>query len=125
MSSSSGACFLLAALAPLDLDHMKTVGCRRLILIGLILFPRPVAIAQGPVSLFDGQSCAGWEGDTGQTWRIEAGSFTAGSPEKAAPRNEFLATTREFTNFDLRLKFKIQGTEALNAGVQFRTKRFP
>ena len=84
-----------------------------------------VCFAQSGVPLFDGRTFTGWEGDTNHTWRIEAGTITAGSLDQAAPRNEFLATTREFTNFELRVKFKIQGTEALNAGVQFRTQRIP
>jgi hypothetical protein len=84
-----------------------------------------VCFAQSAVPLFDGRTFTGWEGDTNHTWRIEAGTITAGSLDQAAARNEFLATTREFTNFELRVKFKIQGTEALNAGVQFRTQRIP
>jgi hypothetical protein len=77
------------------------------------------------VPLFDGKSFAGWEGDTTNTWRIEVGAITAGSLQERAPRNEFLATTREYENFDLRLKFKITGSTNVNAGVQIRTKRIP
>ncbi len=101
--------------------RMPPAAGSRLILIALLL----PAFAQGQSPLFDGKSFAGWEGDTNQTWRIEAGTITAGSPDQPAPRNEFLATIREFGNFDLRLQFKIQGTAALNAGVQFRSKRIP
>lgn len=79
-----------------------------------------------PVRLFDGQSFAGWDGDTEKTWRIEEGAFVAGSLEETVPRNEFLATRREYSNFDLRLKYKLVGTEGfVNGGVQFRTKRIP
>jgi hypothetical protein len=105
--------------------RLRDAGFLKHVLSGLVIFPHTFAIAQGPAPLFDGRTFAGWEGEISQTWRIEAGAITAGSLDKAAPRNEFLATTREFTNFDLRVKFKIQGTEALNAGVQFRTKRIP
>lgn len=76
-------------------------------------------------SLFDGKSFSGWEGDTAQTWRIENGTITAGSLQKVAPRNEFLTTKKRYKNFDLSLKFKIVGTEKVNAGVQFRTERIP
>jgi hypothetical protein len=78
-----------------------------------------------PVSLFDGKTFQGWEGDTKGTWRIENGAITAGSPDKAVPRNEFLSTKQRFENFDLRLKFKITGDKHVNAGVQFRTERIP
>ena len=40
-------------------------------------------------------------------------------------RNEFLCTTRTYGDFELRLKFKLLGGDAANAGVQFRTKRIP
>jgi len=78
-----------------------------------------------PVSLFDGKTFQGWEGDTKTTWRIENGTITAGSPDKAVPRNEFLSTKQRFENFDLRLKFRITGDKHVNAGVQFRTERIP
>jgi len=94
-------------------------------LVVCLLIPPAACGAQFAVPLFDGRTFKGWEGDTNGTWRIEAGAITAGSPDRATPRNEFLATTREFVNFELRLKFKIEGTTALNAGVQFRSKRIP
>ncbi|MFN7138775.1 MAG: DUF1080 domain-containing protein, partial [Limisphaerales bacterium] len=40
------------------------------------------------------------------------------------PRNEFLCTTRNYTNFVLNLKFKLVG-KGCNSGVQIRTKRIP
>ena len=75
--------------------------------------------------IFDGESFAGWEGDTDKTWRIEDGTITVGSHDVPAPHNDFLATTKEFKNFELRLKFKVTGDQDVNAGVQFRTKRIP
>jgi len=75
--------------------------------------------------IFDGKSFDGWEGDTQKTWRIENGAIVAGSKTTAAPRNEFLTTTEAYEDFDLSLKFKIDGEKNVNAGVQFRTKRIP
>lgn len=77
-----------------------------------------------PVSLFDGKSFAGWEGDTTKTWRIEDGAFVGGSLAEKVPHNEFLATAKSYGNFELRLKFKLTGTEGMiNGGVQFRSQR--
>ena len=76
------------------------------------------------VSIFDGKSFQGWEGDTNKTFRIVDGAIVGGSLKEKVPRNEFLCTTRPYTNFILRLKFKLAG-EGANAGVQFRTKRIP
>jgi hypothetical protein len=75
--------------------------------------------------LFDGKTFTGWEGDTNKTWRIEAGAFVGGNLAAPVPRNEFLCTTRSYTNFVLRLKFKLLGGPQANAGVQVRTRRIP
>jgi hypothetical protein len=79
-----------------------------------------------PGPLFDGKIFEGWEGDTAKTWRIVAGALVGGSLAEKVPHNEFLATKKSFTNFDLRLKFKLVGSEGMvNGGVQFRSKRIP
>src|SRR6266853_242649 len=77
-----------------------------------------------PVPLFDGKTFDGWEGDTAKTWRIEDGAIVGGTLAEKVPHNEFLATTKSFGNFELRLKFKLIGTEGfINGGVQFRSQR--
>lgn len=81
--------------------------------------PRPSASA----SLFDGRTFTGWEGDL-KMFRIEDGAIVGGTMRAKIPRNEFLCTRREYTNFVLRLKFKVLG-EGANAGVQIRSKRIP
>lgn len=76
--------------------------------------------------IFDGRTFAGWDGDTNVTWRIEDGAFVGGSLTETVPHNEFLATTASYTNFVLRLQFKLVGTEGfINAGVQVRSQRIP
>jgi hypothetical protein len=80
--------------------------------------------AQKPVSLFDGRTLTGWEGDTKTTWRIQDGAIVGGSLSTQVPRNEFLTTTRSFGDFVLRVKFKLVGTEGfVNGGVQIRSQR--
>jgi hypothetical protein len=79
-----------------------------------------------PVRLFDGKSFAGWDGDTNRTWQVRSGALVGGSLKDTVPRNEFLASTQSYTNFVLRLKFKLVGTEGfVNAGVQIRSQRVP
>lgn len=73
--------------------------------------------------LFDGKSFAGWEGNL-KMFRIEGGAIVGGTLAEKIPHNEFLCTTKEYGDFELRLKFKVVG-EGVNAGVQFRTKRIP
>jgi hypothetical protein len=76
-----------------------------------------------PVSLFDGKTFKGWQGDTIHTWRIEDGAIIGGSLVNEVPHNEFLSTNKSYGNFILRLKFKLAGTGFVNAGVQLRSQR--
>jgi putative heme-binding domain-containing protein len=98
------------------------------ILVALVVAGTAAAQPRRARALFNGKDLAGWEGDTKQVWRVEDGAITAGSLERALPHNEYLATTREFEDFDLRLKYQVTTTEVehkgcLNGGVQFRSKR--
>ena len=87
----------------------------------LILSPSLVFAA--PVSLFDGKSFDGWEGNTETVWRIQDGVIVGGSL-LGNPQNEFLASTKSYKNFHLRFDYKIVGTEGfVNGGMQFRSKR--
>lgn len=76
-------------------------------------------------ALFDGKTLAGWEGNL-DWFRVEDGAIVAGSLKKAAPRNEFLCTTKAYGDFELRLKVKLLGDPAqANAGIQLRSRRIP
>jgi hypothetical protein len=79
--------------------------------------------ARNRQSLFDGKSFSGWEGDTKKTWRIEKGALVGGSLTETVPHNDFLTTSRELKNFDLRLKVKLEGTGFVNGGIQLRSQR--
>lgn len=76
-------------------------------------------------TLFDAKTFTGWEGDTTKTFRIQDGCVVGGSLSSPVPRNEFLCTTRNYTNFVLRVEFKLLGGPKANAGIQIRTKRIP
>jgi hypothetical protein len=77
------------------------------------------------VRLFDGKSFSGWEGNL-NLFRIADGAIVGGSLQEPIARNEFLCTTREYSDFVLRLKVKLVGDPAkANAGIQFRTRRIP
>ncbi|MCH2374588.1 MAG: DUF1080 domain-containing protein, partial [Planctomycetes bacterium] len=78
-------------------------------------------VIAAPTSLFDGKSFSGWEGPK-EFFRIESGAIVGGSLERRIPKNQFLATTRAYANFDLRLQFKVIGKD-INAGVQVRSRR--
>ena len=100
---------------------MPRLGC---VLAAMLLVAVHTHAAE-TVSLFDGKTFAGWNGDTEHTWRIERGMIVAGSPETPAPRNEFLATDVEYDDFVLRLEYRVDCTKSCNAGIQFRSQRVP
>jgi 3-keto-disaccharide hydrolase len=83
------------------------------------------ACQRGAKRLFDGKSFNGWEGDL-KLFRIEDGAIAGGSLKESLAHNEFLCTTEEYDDFELRLKVKLIGDPAsANAGIQFRSKRIP
>ena len=76
------------------------------------------------VSLFDGTTLAGWEGDP-KLWRVEDGCLTGGSLTEQVRENVFLATVKEYGDFIVRLKIKLTGTGFVNSGFQIRSQRVP
>jgi hypothetical protein len=78
-----------------------------------------------PIPIFDGKTLAGWEGDA-NFWRVEDGAIVAGRLDHKQPHNDFLATKRQFGNFELRLQYKVEGSNGfVNGGVQFWSQRVP
>ena len=79
-----------------------------------------------PVAIFDGKTFEGWEGDL-KIFRIDIddGAIVGGSLKNKIARNEFLCTKKVYGDFELRLKVKLLGGDAANAGIQFRTRRIP
>lgn len=76
---------------------------------------------EGFVSLFNGKNLDGWEGDM-KLWKAVDGSLVGDSP--GIKQNEFLATKKTFSDFELRLEFKLHKGVG-NSGVQFRSTRDP
>ena len=71
--------------------------------------------------LLDGTSLLGWEGNA-YWFRVEDKSVVAGRLTEKIPHNEFLCTTQNYDDFELRFEAKLVG-EGQNAGVQFRSER--
>jgi Domain of Unknown Function (DUF1080) len=104
--------------------HRKFILFIPVVLLALLLAPAG-AYQSGAKRLFDGKSFEGWEGNL-SLFRIEDGAITGGTLKENIARNEFLCTTEEYDDFELRLKVKLIGDPArANAGIQFRSKRIP
>ena len=97
------------------------------LLIAVTLSYIPFSNAQHPkkmVKLFDGKTFKGWEGDLNRTWTIEDGAILGGNGQDMVPHNQFIKTEAEYSNYSLKLKFKLTGTEGfVNGGVQFHSQR--
>jgi hypothetical protein len=91
------------------------------------LFALVCQVHAAPVPLFDGKTFDGWEGDIDTVWRIGDGAFVAGSLEKKQAKNNFLATRKDYADFELTLKWKLEGTKGfVNGGVhEQRRARHP
>lgn len=90
---------------------------------GMLLF----AEEGGFSSLFDGNSLEGWE-QKANLFRVvgkkESAAIVAGNLDSDIANNEFLCTTKDFGDFELRLEAKLEG-DGQNAGIQFRSQRKP
>jgi len=104
---------------------MKSTSLKAISLLTFAILALAAATGQAgePRPLFDGRTFDGWEGNK-ESFRIQDGAIVAGTLKAKIPRNEFLCTTREFGDFELKAKFKLLGKGA-NAGIQLRTKRIP
>lgn len=83
-----------------------------------------VAEDAAPRPIFDGQTLTGWKPWAGdeQFWRVENGAIVAESTEaNPCDHNSFLLWDHgEVDDFELKLKFRITGSDAANSGIQFR-----
>jgi putative membrane-bound dehydrogenase-like protein len=85
----------------------------------------PPAPGAGVKSMFDGATLAGWEGNA-KLWRVEDGCLTGGSLTETVRANDFLATTRDYTNFIVRFQIRLLGSNGfINSGFQIRSQRVP
>jgi hypothetical protein len=102
------------------------MSCKCIQFVSVLVLLSTVARAAGDdnfTPLFDGKTFDGWQGNL-KAFRIEDGAVVGGSLKHRVVRNEYLCTTKEYANFELRLKFKLLGKEA-NGGVQIRSQRVP
>jgi hypothetical protein len=102
-----------------------TISRRLVALLGAVFISAAAFAddASKTVPIFDGRTLAGWEGNT-NVFRVVDGAIVGGNRDKRLPHHEFLCTTRSYTNFVLRLQFKLHGDRP-NSGIQIRSQRKP
>ena len=84
---------------------------------------KPTEAPGKPMVLFDGKSLDGWTGAEKARWRVEDGAITFGGTGTVPPVENWLASTREFANFDLTFQAKVDGT--VGTGMFFRSVVVP
>lgn len=75
-------------------------------------------LADGWISLFDGQTLFGWKAGSEADWRVENGAIVVTKGEKG-----LLCTTAQFSDYNLRLEFRCD--ERTNSGVFLHTPLKP
>ena len=106
-------------------------GCQALLIAALTLFPAgpilhaaepnlltPEQIADGWISLFDGETLFGWQPTSNANWKVKDGAITVSEGEQG-----FLATNAEYADYELHVEFKAPPTT--NSGVFLRTPLKP
>jgi type 1 glutamine amidotransferase len=82
----------------------------------------PVPGLPGFVRLFNGTDLSGWEGDR-RIWSIRDGAITGETTSDVrVSENNFLLWKDEVEDFELRLKFKLEGG---NSGIYYRARQRP
>ncbi len=77
----------------------------------------------GFVSIFDGKSLTGWDGDP-RFWRVDDGAIVGEStPTNVVAQNNFLIWRGGvLRDFELKLEFRMNGA---NSGIQYRSAELP
>ena len=82
----------------------------------------PAPGLEGFVKLFNGSNLEGWSGDP-QIWRVADGAIVGETtPAVRVNENTFLIWKDEVEDFELRLKFKLEGG---NSGIYYRARKRP
>jgi len=100
---------------------MRIVLLSCLFWIGMLLPIHAAEPEPGFKPIFDGKTLDGWKGDN-TFWSVVDGTII-GESTAANPldHNTFLLWNRgDVDDFELRLKFRITGSDAANSGIQFR-----
>jgi hypothetical protein len=74
-------------------------------------------------AIFDGRTLDGWKSPEMSYWSVKDGTITARSTEQnPCKTNQFLVwQLGEVDDFELKLKYRISGSESANSGIQIRS----
>lgn len=86
----------------------------------------PLRDEAGYVSIFDGETLAGWKAADMSFWSIEEGAITGKiTPEHPTERNHYLVYQGgALGDFELKLRHRVLSAQDVNCGFQFRSEIF-
>ena len=94
------------------------------VLIGVLIMGALTFANEGKFKpIFDGKTLDGWKAPEMKHWSVENGAITGQSTaQNPVTANQFLVwQLGEVDDFELKLKFKMEGTPSANSGVQIRS----
>jgi Domain of Unknown Function (DUF1080) len=81
---------------------------------------------EGYQEIFDGKSLQGWDCDA-DFWRVEAGAIVGETTLEHQPKQNTFCIWKggQPADFDLRLQYRLTGTNDGNSGIQYRSVEMP
>ena len=97
--------------------------CALMVLPAVIGQQTPPVAETGFVSIFDGKSLAGWDGDA-NFWRVENGAIVGQTATDKQPKQNTFLIWRggNPADFELKMQYKLTG---FNSGIQIRSIELP
>ncbi|MHC4156019.1 MAG: 3-keto-disaccharide hydrolase, partial [Planctomycetota bacterium] len=96
-----------------------------IMLLGVLGLATASTFAQeaGFKPIFDGKTLDGWKAPNMSYWSVQDGAITARSTQdNPVKSNQFLVwELGEVDDFELKLKYRINGTDRANSGIQVRS----
>jgi len=100
---------------------------KTLLISALLILPLTAKEPAKATSIFDGETLTGWKAVNpafAKKWSVIDGSIVSGDGQNKIPKNTYLATTKEYGDFEFRCLFRITGdhkTGLINSGIQYRS----
>ena len=88
-------------------------------IIALLLITGTAALAEDFKPLFDGKTLKGWTPASGGKWEVKNGAIVGTSP-KSERRHGILLTNKQYSDFVVKSKFRVQSGDS---GFYFRAER--
>ena len=103
--------------------HSRLICIVSFVVLGFVT-AGAVAQEAGFKSIFNGRTLDGWKAPEMSFWSVKDGTITGRSTQQnPCKSNQFLVwQLGEVDDFELKLKYRISGTQSANSGIQIRSR---